>query len=142
MNQPVKQPLPVHPIEAMYALEAMGRGPELTRLMELELPRLEALLNADCPNGVVQVNHQMLRFGLDYVLSVRVLKDDDVHSIDVYLNVSSSAFMVKFGAKQFSLITAKSIGQLIFQLIQHHAPKHPEMSLKEISQSKTKHLSM
>ena len=142
MNQALEQCIPVNPIEAMYALEAMGRGPELTRLMELELPCLEALFKVDDPNVLVQVKHQMLRLGLDYVLRLRVFKDDDEHLIDVYLNVSSSAFMVKFGAKQFSLITAKSIGQLIFQLIQQHAPKHPEMSLKEISQSKAKHLSM
>ena len=49
--------------------------------------------------------------------------------------------MVKFGAKQFSLITAKSIGQLVYQLIQNHEPKHPQMSSQEISQGQAKHMS-
>ena len=142
MNQPLLQPIPVNPIEAMYALESMGRGAELTRLMELELPRLDALLSLDHPSVDIKIEHQMLRLAMDYVLRLLVLKGGDAQIIDVYLNVSSSAFMVKFGAKQFSLITAKSIGDLVYQLIQKQDPKHPEMSAREKVQDSAKHMSL
>ncbi len=126
VNRVPSQASPVSIIEAMYAIDSMGRGAELKRLLELELPLLEQKLKDDHPAAQVTLAQQMLKWGPDYILKLQPLGLGTQEHIEVALNVSSSSFMVQFEGKHFSLITAKSICNLIYQLLSQEESPYPE----------------
>jgi|GEM_PF-2470557 hypothetical protein len=142
LRTPLHAPVAVNPIEAMYAIQSMGRGDELTRLMDLELPQLKEQLCMVHPAEGVTMSQQMVRVEMDYILQLQISRQEVQDKIDIYLNVSSSAFVVKFDSKLYSLITAKSICNLIYQLMCKQKPINPEMTSSEIMQSKQTHLSI
>lgn len=142
MRTPLHTPVAVNPIEAMYAIQSMGRGDELTRLMDLELPQLKEQLSIGHPAEGVTMSQQMVRVEMDYILQLQISRQEVQDKIDIYLNVSSSAFVVKFDSKLYSLITAKSICNLIYQLMCKQKPINPEMTSSEIMLSKQTHLSI
>jgi hypothetical protein len=130
VKQVPSQAVPVSIIEAMYAMDSMGRGAELKRLLELELPLLEQKLKDDHPAAPISLSQQMLKWGPDYILKLEPLGLGSHGHIEVGLNVSSSFFMVQFEGKHFNLITAKSICNLIYQLLSQGQSPYPETSTR------------
>ena len=110
------RPVVASEIEVRYAIQPMGRDRELVRLLDIELMRLIELLTQKLRPEPLQFNHQLLRFGSEYVLRIKIQKHAALQVFDVYLNVSEVAFMVRHEGKNYSVITAKSICQIIAQL--------------------------
>jgi hypothetical protein len=119
---------PVSPIEAMYAIESMGRERELARLLDTELPRLREQLIQAHPLEPISFEQHLIRRGQDYALQLEVARQGQQEHIEIALNVSASAFMVEYKGKNYSLITAKSICNLIDQLLGQDWPTHPPRS--------------
>ncbi len=110
------RPVVASEIEVRYAIQPMGRDRELVRLLDIELMRLIELLSQKLRPESLQFNHQLLRFGSEYVLRIKIQKHAALQVFDVYLNISEVAFMVRYEGKNYSVITAKSICQIIAQL--------------------------
>jgi hypothetical protein len=125
VKQVPSQAIPVSNIEAMYAMESMGRDRELGRLLELELPSLKEKLIRDYPQEQMVLEQQMVRRAQDYALQLHVSRQGVQEQMEIALNVSSSAFMLEYNGKHYSLITAKSICNLIYQLLSQIEPAHP-----------------
>jgi len=131
VKEALSQAVPVSTIEAMYAIESMGRDRELALLLETELPSLRDKLMKEHPEEQFSFHQQMVRRGQDYALQVQVNRQDVQEQIEIALNVSASAFMVEFKGKNYSLITAKSICNLIHQLLSQIEPIHPQNPVRE-----------
>ncbi len=116
MTNEALRPVVASEIEVRYAIQPMGRDRELVRLLDIELINLIELLTHKLKPEPLQFNHQLLRFGGEYVLRIKIQKYSSIQVFDVYLNVSEVAFMVRHEGKNYSVITAKSICQIIAQL--------------------------
>lgn len=110
------KPVLASEIEVRYALQPMGRDRELVQLLDVELIKLIELLTQKLNPEPLQFNHQVLRFGGEYVLRIKIQKSSSIEVFDVYLNASEAAFMVRFEGKNYSVISAKSICQIVAQL--------------------------
>ena len=116
MTNEVLRPVVASEIEVRYAIQPMGRDRELVRLLDIELMSLIEYLTQKLKPEPLQFNHQLLRFGSEYVLRIKIQKHATLQVFDVYLNVSEVAFMVRHEGRNYSVITAKSICQIIAQL--------------------------
>jgi hypothetical protein len=128
VNDTPSQATPVSQIEAMYAIESMGRDRELAQLLETELPLLREKLIREHPLESISFEQQMIRRGQDYALQLEVARQGRQDRLEIALNVSASAFMVEYKGKNYSLITAKSICNLIDQLLNQDKPMQPPSS--------------
>jgi hypothetical protein len=115
-------------IEVRYAIQPMGRDRELVRLLDLDLMELIEFMSQRLKPEPIRFDHQLLRFGGEYVLRIKIQKLCGVEVFDVYLNASEVAFMVRFEGKNHTVITSKSVCQVIAQLSLGMKPEAPPSS--------------
>jgi hypothetical protein len=117
MSDTNKPLVAVSQIEARYALQPMGRDLELMQLMGDELPHLAEKFCHDFQFESPSMTHHLFKQGNNYIIKVLVQRRDFNDEFSIFLNLSASAFLIHALGKNYSLITAKSVCQVLEKIL-------------------------
>jgi hypothetical protein len=117
MDELSKPLVAVSQIEARYALQPMGRDLELMQLMGDELPHLAEKFCQEFQQESPSMTHHLFKQGSNYIIKVLVQRHGMHDEFSIYLNLSASAFLINAQGKNFSLITAKGVCQVLEKII-------------------------
>jgi hypothetical protein len=117
MDELEKPLVAVSQIEARYALQPMGRDLELMQLLGDELPHLAEKYSQEFPGESPSMTHHLFKQGSNYITKVLVQRHGFHDEFSIFLNLSASAFLIHAQGKNYSLITAKGVVQVLEKIL-------------------------